>query len=134
MFPGVSLGGETPEGMFPVSLYKFMEVHNSANDHVSPPHIGNNAFGSNTRTEMLPGHNYGLECEGHRKTEEEQGKLGGPRVGARELGRGAEVAEEVSEEARPMELEQSSQGAVGGRWPRRAGRRWWPAPCRSPGP
>ena len=83
---------------------------------------------------MLPGHNQGLGCEGHRKTEEEQGKLGGPRAGARELGWRAEDLEEVGEEARPAELEQSGQGAVGGHWPRRAGRQWGPAPCRSPGP
>lgn len=88
MFPGFFLGGETPEGMFPVSLYKFLEVHSSASDRVSPPHIGSNVLGSNTRTEMLPGHKQGLGCEGHRKTEEEQGKLRGPRAGARELGRG----------------------------------------------
>ena len=124
MFPGVSLGGETPEGMFPDSLYKFLEVHSSANNRVSPPQIENKVLGPNTRTEMLPGHNYGLECEANRKTEEEQGKLGGPRAGARELGWQVEDPEEVGEEARPTELEQSGQGAVGGRCPRQAGRRW----------
>lgn len=70
---------------------------------------------------MLPGHNQDPEHDSHSRTREEQG-TSVARVW--ELGRQGEVPEEVGEEARPTELGQSGQGAVGERCPRRAGRRW----------